>query len=289
MFNSSVLDIAIGLIFTFLAISLLVSTIVEAIASIMKWRSTTLLEGVKSLLNDPKLDGLALRLYKHALVSPRDSGTAQTGAELKYLPSYIAPDQFADALMELTKIAESSPDKINIAINETVTNPQLKMLLKGIADRAAGDVAKMGHAIAEWFDNGMDRVSGVYKRKTQIWSFVIAVIIAGACNISAIAVGKALWQQPMLARYIAPVPNLKPADALQQLSELDIPMGWTTARAQRLVSTLEGPETILGWLITAIATLFGAPFWFDALERIVHLKGSGPSPAEKRAQTGAAH
>jgi hypothetical protein len=44
----------------------------------------------------------------------------------------------------------------------------------------------------------------------------------------------------------------------------------------------------VGWLITAVATLFGAPFWFDALERVVRLKGSGPSPAEKRAHMGAA-
>src|SRR5437899_4751418 len=132
MFNSSVLDIAVGLIFTFLAVSLVVSTVVEAMASMMKWRSTTLLDGVKSMLNDPKLDGLALRLYKHALVNPRDPGTAQTGAELKHLPSYIAPEQFADALIELTKIAGDSPDKINLAINDNVADPQLKVLLKVI-------------------------------------------------------------------------------------------------------------------------------------------------------------
>ena len=42
------------------------------------------------------------------------------------------------------------------------------------------------------------------------------------------------------------------------------------------------------WLITAIATLFGAPFWFDALQQITRLKGSGPSPAEKTAKKAAA-
>lgn len=53
MFNSTVLDVAIGLIFTFLAISLAVSALVEAVASAMKWRSSTLLSGIKDLLNDP--------------------------------------------------------------------------------------------------------------------------------------------------------------------------------------------------------------------------------------------
>jgi hypothetical protein len=46
MFNSTVLDVAIGLIFTFLAVSLAVSAVVEAIASAMKWRSSTLLPTV---------------------------------------------------------------------------------------------------------------------------------------------------------------------------------------------------------------------------------------------------
>jgi hypothetical protein len=37
-----------------------------------------------------------------------------------------------------------------------------------------------------------------------------------------------------------------------------------------------------GWLITAIATLFGAPFWYDSLQTVVRLKGTGPSSDDKR-------
>jgi hypothetical protein len=35
---------------------------------------------------------------------------------------------------------------------------------------------------------------------------------------------------------------------------------------------------LLGWLITAAGTMFGAPFWFDTLQRVVRLKSSGPKP-----------
>ncbi len=38
---------------------------------------------------------------------------------------------------------------------------------------------------------------------------------------------------------------------------------------------------VFGWLITALASLFGAPFWFDALQQIIRLKGAGPSPSEE--------
>jgi hypothetical protein len=43
----------------------------------------------------------------------------------------------------------------------------------------------------------------------------------------------------------------------------------------------------LGWLVTAFATLFGAPFWFDTLQGFVRLKGAGPSPQEKTDKTAA--
>ncbi len=33
-----------------------------------------------------------------------------------------------------------------------------------------------------------------------------------------------------------------------------------------------------GLPITAIASLFGAPFWFDLLQRLTQLRGTGPKP-----------
>jgi hypothetical protein len=32
---------------------------------------------------------------------------------------------------------------------------------------------------------------------------------------------------------------------------------------------------LAGCLVTAIASLFGAPFWFDTLQRLVQLRGTG--------------
>lgn len=287
MLNSTVLDVAVGLVFTFLAMSLAVSSIVEAVASVLKWRSTTLLQGIKDLLNDSEFTGLARSMYNHAMVDPRDNGKAKTVEDVKYPPAYIDPKQFADALIDVMQIGGDSSDRIKATIDARVADGQLNGLLKGIVDRSAGDLAKIRDQIADWFDNSMDRVSGVYKRKTQLWSLTIALILAGLLNISAVGVGRALWQQPMLARTIAPSANLKPVDALAELEKLDPPIGWTDSRFRSLKSSI-GLEMVLGWLITGVATLFGAPFWFDALERIVRLKGSGPSPAEKRSGGGAA-
>jgi hypothetical protein len=127
----------------------------------------------------------------------------------------------------------------------------------------------------------------VYKRRTQVWSFLVALILVAIFNVSAITIGDALWQRPMLARTITADPQLKPLDALKQLEQVDRPVGWTTTKLKSLFGW-DGLELLLGWLITAVATLFGAPFWFDALQQVVRLKGSGPSPAEKVFDAGAA-
>ena len=70
MFSSAILDVAIGLVFVFMVVSLAASAILEAIAGMVAWRSKTLINGVKDLLNDPQLTGLANQLYQHALVNP---------------------------------------------------------------------------------------------------------------------------------------------------------------------------------------------------------------------------
>jgi hypothetical protein len=66
MFNSVIIDFAIGLTLSFLAVSLAASAITEAISSALKWREETLLEGIKALLNDQDFKGIALQLYNHA-------------------------------------------------------------------------------------------------------------------------------------------------------------------------------------------------------------------------------
>ena len=91
----------------------------------------------------------------------------------------------------------------------------------------------------------------------------------------------------MIARTMAPQTEVKGVKAFQDLLNLDVPIGWTQDEFRSLPSPA-GAELFLGWLISAVATLFGAPFWFDALQQIVRLKGAGPSPAEKSSDSGAA-
>jgi hypothetical protein len=37
---------------------------------------------------------------------------------------------------------------------------------------------------------------------------------------------------------------------------------------------------VVGWLLTASTALFGAPFWFDLMQRVVRMRGTGARPEE---------
>jgi hypothetical protein len=273
MFGSTILDLAIGLIFSFLLISLITSTATEAVASAFSWRADTLLTGVKDLLNDPNFTGLARTLYNHGLVNPRADGQATTEANLTAKPSYIDAKQFAAALTQSLNISPGVAD-LQAQVNN-IQDPQLKAVIGGIVKRADGNLYQIHQDIADWFDQNMDRVAGVYKRYAQKWNFVIALVLAVLLNLDAVKIAHVLWDQPMLVKDLAPVAGQTAADALKQMQDSNLPFGWDTAAIGYFSNPATGLSQLLGWLIMAASTLFGASFWFDALQRITQLRGAG--------------
>ena len=100
MVNSAVLEVVIGMVFCFASVALIASYLYETGASLLGLRATSLLKGIKAMLNDPKLEGVALSIYNSALANPRHDGRTSAGQQPKVLPSYIASKDFASALLE---------------------------------------------------------------------------------------------------------------------------------------------------------------------------------------------
>jgi hypothetical protein len=279
MFNSTVLEVAIGLCFTFASISLIASSLNEALASALKLRANTLLDGIKALVNDHQFDGLARDIYNHGLVNPRAPGEAKTEQELAFRPSYIEPRHFAIALIESVQHASGKFEELGQDI-DAVGNKQIRQLLRGMYDRAAGRVDLMHAELANWFNSGMDRVSGAYKRRSQLTCFIIALALAVALNVDAMHLFSTLWKHPTLAAELHI--NLLSAGTPQVVAALEaLPIGWTSAPTWDLGMLTR----LFGWFITASSALFGAPFWFDALQKIVNLRGAGKKTAAEEPKT----
>ncbi len=263
MFGSTVLEVAAGLTFCYATVALIVSTLQEALASVMRLRARTLLVGVKSMLGDPNFTALARVLYAHSLVSPR----AGNG-----IPSYIAPRNFAIALVESLQGLSGNALELRQQI-DALHDPQLRRALQGIYQRAEGDLARMESGIAQWFDTAMERVSVAYKRRSMAISLLLSLLLAVLFNIDSIHLFQSLWQHPALAAQLASVPQTMDAATIDMLFEL--PIGWHSFPPQ-----IDHTFAIKlgGWLITASTTLFGAPFWFNLMQKTMRLRDTGAKP-----------
>jgi hypothetical protein len=270
MFNSTTLEVVIGLSFCFASVALIASSINEALASLLGLRAATLLEGIKDLLNDQQFTGLAKGLYNHALINPLLKAHATKQSNLSTKPSYIDSRHFAEAFIECLEGGPKTFGEVGAAI-EQVSDPQLQAMLRGMYRRAGGELDALRTDLANWFDAGMRHVSGVYKRHAQAMSFLIAFYLAVLLNVDACRVFRVLWLHPGAVAQLAKPETA--GGALEQLATL--PIGWG-ARAGELASSRA--VVVAGWLITASAALFGAPFWFDVLQRFVNLRGTGQKP-----------
>lgn len=275
MFGSTVLEVAIGLAFCFGTLALVVTTLQEALAATFRLRARMLRDAIRRMLNDPRSQGLARVMYAHPLVNPRGlPDAAPTLQSLRQpLPSYIEPANFALALVDAIRQGDNSLEADIAAIPDL----QLRRTLQILYAQAEGDPARFRQALAGWFDTAMERLSGVYKRRQLLVSFLLALLLAILFNIDSIHLFQALWQHPALAAHITAAPGSLDGKVLAQLWTL--PIGW-----QQFPPELDAQFAlqVSGWLVSASTTLFGAPFWFDILQRAVNLRSTGAKPAPRR-------
>ena len=224
MLGSTVLDVAIGLVFVFMAVSLAASALTEALSSFIKLRQTTLRSGIQALLNDPGFTGLARDLYNHALVNPLAGGAAAKVADLTANPAYVDPSRFALALLStLEEPGGRAPLADTVA---KIQDAQLRQTLTALLPTVENDRAAFLKAIGGWFDDAMDRLSGWYKRYTQAIGFAMALTVCVVIDADAMRIGTALWQKPSLVAELSVGDLPTVASAIGMLDRTTL-LGWS--------------------------------------------------------------
>jgi hypothetical protein len=276
MFGSTVLEVAVGLTFCYATVALIVSAVQEALASVLRLRARSLLAGIKSMFNDPNFEMLARALYSHALINPHEDGEKIDPRSIKYKPSYIEPRHFAIALIDTIETIPGNYAQLGRDI-DAIEDPQVKRTLQSIYQRAAGDMMCFRDALASWFDSAMERVSGSYKRRSLLATLLLSLLLAMLFNIDSIHLFRSLWHHPALAAQLG-VPAGTAIDPRALDALWTLPIGW-----QRVPNAFDAQLALsaAGWLLTALTALFGAPFWFDMLQRTVRIRGTGIKPDQR--------
>jgi len=120
MFNSTIIDVAIGMIFVYLLLSLICSAANEIIELQLKNRAADLERGIRELFNDPnRTTGMVEKIYEHPLISGLFEKSYDPSVLTRWkrmlgklnLPSYIPARNFALAMMDISfgKEGEGKP------------------------------------------------------------------------------------------------------------------------------------------------------------------------------------
>ena len=315
----AIIDVAIGLIFVYLLLSILCSAISEIIEVFLKKRSKNLERCMKKLLlqdsdlvesiyNHPLIDGLFRGKYK------ADDKERRKGLKL---PSYIPSRNFALALMSIAGITGGLVES-----SKKIRNQKAKEIVEDLAVAVENDIKKLQENIEAWYDSAMERVSGWYKRRAQWILLIIGYVVAISMNVCTITIADRLSDDGALREVLVtraiklseqsvgiepatgesdeqpenvtpeasggesgeqPTPSKKFAEAKGEIEELGLPIGWSESAPKDKTDWL---IHCIGWSLTAFAVTLGAPFWFDLLSRFINIRSTVKSKESKSSETG---
>jgi hypothetical protein len=255
----------------------------EGFETFLKYRAKDLEHGLREIFDDPQRLDMIPKFYKHPLIFGLFRGKYDP-KKLSNLPSYIPSQTFALTVLDLIK---TEPD-----------DAYLKRTLTPLIHAAGTDVVRAQKNVEDWYNASMDRVSGWYKRRTQIIIASIGFAIAFGFNIDAFAIARYLNATPAVrSAWVEQAKRSTSSTALPDVDDLsplvtatDIPIGWKMqgeAPGLKVATWRTLPDNFSGWLLkiagillTGLCVSLGAPFWFDVLNKFMVVR-STVKPEEK--------
>lgn len=201
------LDVAIGLIFIYLLVSLFVTAVQEFISSKLDKRSEYLIKRISCLLSDGKAGWSPelTKVWNNPLIKVLKTDNVSEDADTphkqlkKNAPSYIPGPAFAMALVDTLRpggVANCTMTDLKTAV-ESMDNKELQTVLLPMLTGAGDKLEVFQKSVGDWFDQAMDRTSGVYKRWAQRITFWLGFAAALLFNINTFGVIDTLWRDPV--------------------------------------------------------------------------------------------
>jgi hypothetical protein len=249
--------------------------------------------------NPSKKISLLDEILGHGLVRTTYTSSKLLFRRKRRGPSYLPSRTFALALLDIVTPSNGNDpiEKVRDSIEKSTLIPEgTKSTLLSLATGAIKDRDEYRLAIEHWFDSTMNRVSGWYKRKTQIIICVLSFGVAVGLNVNTVSIADRLINDDGLrAALVQSATNTaaKPGETVSkvagQIQSLGLPIGWSKKPGDpaRVSLSKHWGRAIGGWLITFLALSLGAPFWFDALGKIAGVRATGPPAKPANGTSGA--
>jgi len=186
----------------------------------------------------------------------------------------------------------------------------LQMLLRHSGDSFENALNEIEH----WYDETMDRATGWFKRKLQVILVVIAAIVVVLSNADTLQIVDVLTTNPAVKdAFVQQAGLIEPVDAADgenntlqtqhdteptesdgtddpkqdqsapvppggvpwaELERIKPVLGWTKGAFHALGTFPRFLSKLAGLLISIVCVSLGAPFWFDALQKLLRIRNS---------------
>ncbi len=235
MFGSTVLEVVTGLVFVFLLVSLICTSIGNKISDLLKWRAIELENGIRAFILDDMKDvdmqklatgirfgvesytGPTLKdLYNHPLIKPL--AIKETAAQKVILnllsvsprgsekPVSIPTETFVLALFDTFVPNSSGLTTVQALRKEIEKMPEgfpLRGSLLAFTSSLSTDIGDVRSKLETWFNYAMAQTTEIYKRNMWRLAVVIGILTSIVLNVDAIGISSALWRDPALRASVA--------------------------------------------------------------------------------------
>jgi hypothetical protein len=264
-----ILNFVIALIFMFLLFSLFTSWILEFITQQFNLKGKFFQKKLEAVFNDSDTDWLKKVFNNPLLTSITRHGRA---------PSQVEPELFAKAV---TDVATSYK-------GDASEKGGLPTLLKAMGENITPEETKQ--VLLNWFDAFNKRVKFWYKEFTRKYLFFIGLALAIIFNVDMVEIAQTLWKYPKVSENMAFtaeefLKNHNADDPEAQAAAKSIlfdyqqskllPIGWPKIKEGFFCISKDTNFALkfLGFILSAFVVTLGAPFWFEALQKVLSLRG----------------
>ena len=251
----AIIEVAIGLVFVWLVISIATMEAHNRIGVSMNWRAKHLEKSIYNMLKDKTL---VERFYAHPLITelmPKDEAGElvkdRNGKprRLDYIPAQVFARAAFEVLMNAGRGEKDAPIG-SLSISDMTANLKSLMAKNEVLpyvfpnmERSMETLQRNTHEFEEkiaeyrgnmegWFNGVMEQSSDWYKIRAHWHSFWIGLVLAVFFNIDTIYVAQKLWQEPTTRAVIVAQAQAESqkgsVSEVSSVKDLNFPIGWTT-------------------------------------------------------------
>ena len=215
MSGSAIFDLAVGVVFVFLLVSLICTQVGDKVSTWLRWRSKDLESGIRRfIMADDK--GLSKTFFDNALIKalvPQD--TAITGwlmnspfKQWVYQDksrSNLPPKTFVQVLFNVVVPAASGVTTLDELVKaiQGIQNQSLRERLLPRVTKADGTIDNARKNLENWYDLTMEKTTGIYKRNMWGFALLTAALVTLILNVDTFSIATRLWQDSALRSAVA--------------------------------------------------------------------------------------